>query len=464
MQPVKATIMVGHVIDALRRLPAESVHCVVTSPPYWGLRDYKLKSQVWGGDSHEHDWGGLLPGRKPGQVPQTKWADVSAIADGQHASAGEFCVQCSAWRGSLGLEPTPDLYVQHMVEVFREVRRVLRSDGTVWLNLGDSYCGYWGDRAALEEGRPSAADGHGFSMNSRPKYDQFRHTGLKPKDLVGIPWRVAFALQADGWWLRSDIIWSKPNPMPESVTDRPTKAHDYLFLMAKSERYFYDADAIKEPVSKFTHPRGYAGPHEIPKQAENGSGIKSNPSFYAATWEQVSARNKRTVWEIPTQPYPEAHFATFPEALVLPCIQAGTSEKGCCAECGAPWERMVEPSERYAKALGVPWARGTEEESPLVNRNRGQLPPGSPRYAEYLTVGWQPTCDHSAPTVPCTVLDPFVGSGTVLMVAAKNGRHSVGVELQEDYVPLIEQRLRPCEFDLVHPIEVRVERADDSVG
>lgn len=214
--------------------------------------------------------------------------------------------------GQIGLEPSPDAYVQSLLTVFAEVWRVLKADGTVWLNLGDSYAN------------------HGHSCPVRNKTTAGMRTapqpwksmeGQKAKDLLGIPWRVAFALQAAGWYLRSDIIWSKPNPIPESVTDRPTKAHEYIFLLSKQERYYYDAEAIKESVSGTAHARG-SGVH--PKSAEPGSGIKQNSSFSAAVRHLVDDRNKRSVWHVATQPYSGSHFATFPEALIEPCILAGS--------------------------------------------------------------------------------------------------------------------------------------------
>lgn len=262
-------LLVGDCREMLRTLPDESVHCVVTSPPYWGLRDYGVN-------------------------------------------------------GQLGLEETPDEYVARMVEVFREVRRVLRSDGTLWLNLGDTYNAYNGNRGTESRyagdrrtiGEPMFPPGHGLMVPT-----------LKPKDLVGIPWRVAFALQADGWYLRSDIIWHKPNPMPESVRDRPTKTHEYVFLLSKSERYFYDADAIKEPTRSLDpgHPsyrpnsariavegrKEYHGKHEMSARSYNPAG-----------------RNARSVWTIATRPYHGSHFATFPPELAERCILAGCPKGG----------------------------------------------------------------------------------------------------------------------------------------
>src|SRR5690606_14776859 len=242
-------LLIGDCREMLRTLPEESVHCVVTSPPYWGLRDYGLPPTVWGGDPYcDHEWGLQERGRRKDVLPSEQSA-AGRLGTHERATGlndgGRVCVRCGAWRGQLGLEPTPELYVEHMVEVFREVRRVLRRDGTLWLNLGDSYNAYNGNRGTESRyagdrrkiGEPMFPQGHGLMVPT-----------LKPKDLIGLPWRVAFALQADGWYLRSDIIWAKPNPMPESVTDRPTKAHEYVFLLSKSPRYYYDADAIGEPI------------------------------------------------------------------------------------------------------------------------------------------------------------------------------------------------------------------------
>jgi DNA modification methylase len=256
-----------------RALPLDdaSVQCVVTSPPYWGLRDYGV--------------------------------------DGQ-----------------LGLEPTPDEYVANMVAVFREIRRVLRDDGVVWLNLGDSYAsGEIGRHDGRVEGSEYGAKIEGPRQHARLQ------SGLKPKDLVGIPWRVAFALQADGWYLRSDIIWSKPNPMPESVTDRPTKSHEYLFLLTKRERYFYDADAVREGVTASTLARVRQNNGHPVHNVDRQRGYPGQPQTLNIDQIKAAAetgrRNLRTVWEIPTAPYPGAHFATFPPALVDRCLLAG-SRKG----------------------------------------------------------------------------------------------------------------------------------------
>jgi len=286
------TILQGDCVDVMKGMDEKSVNCCVTSPPYWGLRDYGCEGQI-------------------------------------------------------GLESTPEAYVENMVAVFREVRRVLKDDGTVWLNLGDSYCG----------GGTGGHIDHKASVKEKANAVN-KAVGLKPKDLVGIPWRVAFALQADGWYLRQDIIWSKPNPMPESVTDRCTKAHEYIFLLSKSAKYWYDADAIKEPAAEPDRVRGDS-------IGDTQRKLVDRPVDRVA--EQSLTRNKRSVWTVTTKPYKHAHFATFPPALIRPCVLAGCPQKG-------------------------------------------------------------------------TVLDPFGGSGTTGAVAEEEGRNSVLIELNPEYIELANKR------------------------
>ncbi|MBP6749593.1 MAG: site-specific DNA-methyltransferase [Xanthomonadaceae bacterium] len=252
--------------DALRQMPAGSVHCCVTSPPYFGLRDYG------------------------------------------HA-------------GQIGLEPTPDEFVAAMVEVFREVRRVLRDDGTLWLNLGDSYAANRSYQVQQTKGGPK----HGPAQAVSGRGQRADDYGLKPKDLIGIPWRVAFALQADGWFLRQDIIWSKPNPMPESVQDRCTKAHEYLFLLSKSSRYHFDAEAIQEAALR---PEGAGNKTHKGATAYADGDEKMRTKVGLTEIGARETRNKRSVWTVPTQPFADAHFATFPPALIEPCILAGCPAGG----------------------------------------------------------------------------------------------------------------------------------------
>ncbi len=257
------TIIQGDCIEGMKTLSDESVHCVVTSPPYYGLRDYGVDGQI-------------------------------------------------------GLEDTPEAYVERLVNVFREVRRILRSDGTVWLNLGDTYVSNVGDRNKVGgfQANPNKDRLFAESAMSFNKHGK----GYKPKDLIGIPWRVAFALQADGWWLRQDIIWHKPNPMPESVTDRCTKAHEYIFLLTKSERYYYDADAVKEKVENLGSPQRFRDA----KSHSDSTMRNDNGCIY----EPLEWRNKRSVWTVATKPYREAHFAVFPPTLIEPCILAGSPTNG----------------------------------------------------------------------------------------------------------------------------------------
>ncbi len=372
----------GHALEVLKGMEAESCQMVVTSPPYWGLRDYKLPPMVWDSEPPERCEGGRDHVWESAGYLGTRNRQNSAEFNRpcrEHPGAGQFCQRCNAWRGSFGLEPTPELYVKHAVEIFREVWRVLRKDGTVWLNLGDSYAG----SGTGNNGQEGYNDGRSNRIqrlggNSVP--------GLKPKDLCMIPARVALALQADGWWLRQDIIWQKPNPMPESVTDRCTKAHEYIFLLTKSARYFYDAEAIKEEVTGNAHARGN-GVNPKAKAAwktpdgwdtsrgEGGHGsfhkkgrekgyqgykVKQNPSFSAACNQLVSSRNKRSVWTVATHPFPGAHFAVFPPKLIEPCILAGCPKGG-------------------------------------------------------------------------TVLDPFFGRGTTGLVAYKHGRRWKGIDLSPEY-------------------------------
>ena len=430
-------ILEGDCTDRLKELDAGSIQTVVTSPPYWGLRDYGTASWDGGDAACDHqprqpnDAEMKAQGRDRGYAPGSNFSNYAkGYASGLYFNS--VCGKCGAVRidSQLGLESTPEEYVSKMVEVFREVRRVLRDDGTVWLNMGDSY-------VASKSGAPAAAEfrhGDGYRVFPGIIVD-----GLKPKDLVGIPWRLAFALQADGWYLRSDIIWAKPNPMPESVTDRPTKAHEYVFLLTKSARYFYDADAVRETGagrldfgSMTRHDNGRLPSARGPWVRDNG--LKD---------ESEAGRNLRSVWNIPTEPFPEAHFATFPKALVEPCIKAGTSEKGCCPECGAAWVRQTEVREDYrewAKTQRFYGEGGKGSAFREAKTNSHQAPVKS----EFK--GWTPTCecqeDFSPPApTPCTVLDPFAGSGTTGVVALRLGRSFIGIELSSAYAEMARKSL-----------------------
>ena len=306
----RVRIIVGDCRSALAKMPDESVQCVVTSPPYWGLRDYGTATWENGdaGCDHRHPAEQRQLPHGDGRANDS-YADERVAKKGVGAMYRKLCAKCGAQRvdQQIGLEDAPDAYVSELVAVFREVRRVLRADGTLWLNLGDSYTS-GGRTWRSEDKKPPGARG----MDSRAATPD----GLKPKDLVGIPWRVAFALQADGWYLRSDIIWHKPNPMPESVRDRPTSAHEHIFLLAKSQRYFYDADAIRESDEGKPSGNGFVREHRL-SYAGRGD---------AEQWTPSGGRNKRNVWTVTTQPFPDAHFAVYPPQLIEPCVLAGSAE------------------------------------------------------------------------------------------------------------------------------------------
>jgi DNA modification methylase len=320
-------IRVGDCLDVLRTLDAGSVQTCVTSPPYFGLRDYGTATWVGGKRRCDHRKRTVpmtadAPGRRASTINDTRGSGTIRQALAQ-AEFRDVCGKCGARRidSQLGLEATPDAYVAALVAVFREVRRVLTDRGTVWLNLGDSYAG-----GGQNAGSTPADLTPKQRSNAGCRYERtLVPRGLKAKDLIGIPWRVAFALQADGWYLRSDIIWHKPNPMPESVTDRPTKAHEYVFLLTKAARYAYDADAIKER----------SGSREL-RPSEKRGGFYHSGAYGTVTtqhgrelhWKPEHGRNKRSVWTVTPKPYKGAHFATMPEALVEPCILAGCVQGG----------------------------------------------------------------------------------------------------------------------------------------
>jgi DNA modification methylase len=392
MAVIPWTIHRGDALAVLKTLPDASVQCCVTSPPYWGLRDYGTASWSGGDDACEHL--APLPGgfKSSGLAKYDNGMTAEVLEDQvvrRRQQYRDICPDCGARRvdNQLGLEVTPDLYVGRLVEVFREVHRVLRDDGTLWLNLGDSYCASRRGSASPDTstltnpkrclevtGAPSDKSGPRMGHRSSFRRDRVERMdvphkaapAIKPKDLVGIPWRVAFALQADGWWLRSDIIWAKPNCMPSSVEDRPTTAHEYLFLLAKGRRYYYDAAAIREPDVGADHARTVlAGQPSL----EPSNGVRSpHRGIRTPEGRDGLGRNRRSVWTICTEPFPGAHFATFPTKLVEPCILAGAPVGG-------------------------------------------------------------------------VVLDPFAGAGTTGLVAHRLGRSFIGIELNAEYAAMARRRI-----------------------
>ncbi len=414
------TIVHGDALEVLRGWPDASVQCCVTSPPYWGLRNYQAEGETL---------------------------------------AGQY-----------GQEPTIEEHIAVLVEFFREVRRVLRPDGTLWLNVGDKYAG-----GGNGGGGSFAKDGIRTGLPGTDKNKRTVHgkmsvpDGFKPKNLLMLPARLAMALQADGWTLRSDIIWSKPNPMPESVTDRPATAHEHVFLLTPGPRYFYDAEAVREegagtPTTKMpdgwdTGPGAHGSVHregrEKGAKTDKQRGHSRRHAGFNDRWDEMtraeqqsSGRNLRNVWTVPTQPYAGAHYATFPEALVEPCIAAGTSERGACPACGAPWRRVVEKI-AFGKAPSATGYDDTTKACPLSRSRQAYRAAGLEAAPAPRTTGWVPGCDcpgldgdgpwsdlsahpdgtDNWPRVPCIVMDPFAGSGTAGVVAYKMGREFVGIDL-----------------------------------
>lgn len=394
-----------------------------------GGRTAASASALGGEPSCRHRWGGGERGRGSDLLPSEQSHSEGRLGRDRRQGAaglkgGCFCRRCGAWKGCLGLEPDPDLYVEHLVAVLSEVRRVLRDDGTLWLNLGDSFAANRSYQV-----RDRKRDEPGGPLPARVA------ESLKPKDLVGIPWRVAFGLQADGWWLRSDIVWAKPNAMPESVTDRPTRAHEFVFLLTKSRRYFYDAEAVREPDQGSRSGKGYVRPERLSYRGSGG------PRGQDCQWVGGAGRNRRSVWTVPTQPFKGAHFATFPEALVEPCLLAGSSPSAC-RTCGAPWRRVVDARRLLdgEKEIKGGWTKadklhsGRALEATGVGHCRIEI--------RRQTVGWEPTCEHDDPGGSCTVLDPFAGAATVGLVAARHGRDFLGIELRAAYARMARRRLR----------------------
>lgn len=384
-------------LTLLKTMPSESVNCIVTSPPYYSLRDYGVE-------------------------------------------------------GQMGLEPTLKEFIENMTTLFREARRVLRFDGTCWVNLGDTYAGNRGSGSSPSMGEKQKSN-PGSHLEGKTVPD-----GLKSKDLMGVPWRLAFALQDDGWYLRQDIIWAKPNPMPESVEDRCTKSHEYVFLMTKSERYWFDSEAIREDCvdGDTSYPRGSKGNADKPNAGRRLTGGGFSKAYAGAQLNHggdserkpYTKRNKRSVWIIPTEPTPYAHFATFPQALITPMILAGCP-KEVCSVCGAPYERVTEDTPEYA-AIKETMLGNTHVVNGLSNGKGQGYGSDKARVAKQtLTTGFRPTCTCHASTRPGIVYDPFMGSGTTAIVAQRNGRSYVGSELNFEYVQIARGRLKhfdPKEF------------------
>lgn len=410
-------IIIGDVMDNLILIPDKSIHMIVTSPPYWGLRDYNTGKWVGGDSNCDH--------KKVKRTTIKKSQDSSIIqpySNTGHAQEGRYsgvCKKCGAIRedDQIGHEKTSEEYINKMVDIFREVRRVLRGDGTLWLNLGDSYAKGYSD-------------------------------GMKAKDMACIPFRVAIALRQDGWFLRSAMPWLKKGAMPESSMDRPTTTIEYMFLLTKSSDYFYDAEAVRLPNKESSIKRAeYMWNCDRPsaKAGENGTHVEQlgdrfvNPSgrlrrssdWFFESWQGLYEKDDEPLALIVNPGgSKEAHFAQFPSLLVEPCIMAGTSQKGVCPECGTPWERIVE--KRVADVTHP--RRFSRDDS---DRNDSDRNDGTDLYeeTETNTIGWKPVCTCGREdVVPAIVADIFMGSGTVAAEAKRLGRDYFGTELNGEYI------------------------------
>lgn len=324
------TLLRGSAREKLDMVRAESVQTCITSPPYWGLRDYDVQAEVWDdpGDC-DHTWGAAQRGNQDGNVEQTKYSDAKAVGAAATAGAGRFCTECGAWEGQLGLEPTPDLYIEHVCECFDAVHRTLRKDGTLWVVIGDTYARRGLSAGAKIGPKNTLATGSASGYHNPGKYSRGVATGvrkmapgLKQGDLVGIPWMLAFALRDRGWYLRQEVIWGKPNGMPESVRSRCTRVHEQIFMFSKSHSYFYDHEAIKE-LAVSSHPSG----NGFVRSQQISRGGRGNVQQWTPTNDSgPKMRNKRSVWMVNTRQFKDAHFAVFPHKIVEPCLLAGSSE------------------------------------------------------------------------------------------------------------------------------------------
>jgi DNA modification methylase len=391
-------IIQADALSGLAELPDESVHACVTSPPYWGLRDYGLEPIDW--PAVEFAW--------PGGI-----------------------VQVPACNAALGLERTVEEYIGHLVLIFREVARVLRADGSLWVNIGDAYVTRprgndkgW-DKSRLRNPAQVQKAQAASLMNIRD------FGALKPKDLIGLPWLLAFALRSDGWYLRNSQIWDKLNPMPESVSDRCTRSHEDIFHLTKSARYYFDVEAIREEAKHGDNPRKATDVDRGQPGVSPHRGLRSSAGRPAS-----AGRRKRTVWSVATVPFAGAHNAAFPPKLIEPCILASTSHENC-AECGAPWRRILESNRK-------PTGDWNPNGKTAVTDVKRVASSGAQFYEDVqppTTLGWEPTCEHESPGGASTVLDPFAGTGTLGLVALRHGRDFIGIEVSAEYVDLARRRI-----------------------
>jgi DNA modification methylase len=447
----KNKIYLGNSLNVLKTLPDESIDLCVTSPPYYNLRNYGSDLEVWGGNSEcEHEWGESEPfrGHKPQHGKGSNTMEVREVAresDKSDWSSGTFCQKCGAWRGELGLEPTPELFIKHLTDIFREVRRVLKSTGTLWVNIGDTYAtvgGAYGGGNSYKglHNRSGLTDTVNFKQPTLQEY------GYKHKDLIGIPWLLAFSLRNDGWYLRQDIIWAKAisgdmrvgGAMPESVTDRCSKAHEHIFMFSKSPNYYYNQEAIKEPIKDSTKQRYQTGWSGNEKRDYPGSSHNNFSKFMGSEKaKQMETGNRRDVWFVKTKPFSEAHFAVFPPDLIKPIIKAGVPQK-VCSQCGSPYFPYVEREEIERDKLEC----GNKDDNGVTRTTAGLKDLQKYGKKPVKEKGYKPSCDCNADTESGIVLDPFFGAGTTGVVAKKEGVDYIGIEKYQKYIDIAEKRIR----------------------
>ena len=447
----RTTIYVGDCRATLRALPAQSVHCVVTSPPYYSLRDYQTGTWEGGDPDCDHKT------RRPATA-----ANGSTLSGGKattgHQQEGyrDVCARCGAVRvdRQIGLEASVDEYLDTLLNVFREVWRVLRDDGTCFLNIGDSYAG---------SGKGPQGNSLKTSYWTHPDTEKMGNrcasNGIPAKNLMLIPWRLVLALQADGWIVRSVISWQKAAPMPESVTDRPTSAWEPIFLLTKQGRYFYDAEAVREKTDEPTRRAATfrnGGVYTSNRSFDNSNGDTGKTSH--GDGDMGTGRNLWNYWRdlddawlLGPEPFSEAHFATFPTEIPRRAILAGTSAKGVCPRCGAPWRRVVERETGQPPSFnGSSFTRGKTRAAASALSTVGT----GDRTTARMTTGWQPSCDCNAgEPIPATVLDPFGGVGTTALVANRNGRNAILCELNPTYADMAARRIR-ADLGLLAAVDV----------
>ena len=422
----------GSCIDKIKELNDNTIDCVVTSPPYWGLRDYGTASYEGGDPDCKHTITDGIVDNKNNKL----------IERPNRASDKKNCVRCGAKRidKQLGLEPTYQEHIQNIVELFRAIKPKLKDSATVWLNYGDSYASTVNGTKVKDQVKNKVQFSSKYLIKGddrtfRDKPFSTIQGSLKPKDLVMIPNRIAIALQDDGWWIRSEIIWHKPNPMPESTKDRPTSCHEKIWLITKSKKYYYDADAIREPVAKGTITRLSEKNLKNQKGSNRGNGgMRSNGNMKPVG--NMETKNKRNVWTVTTKPCKEAHFATFPKDLIEPCIKAGCPEK-VCVKCGTPYVRnlkIIFTPERKTRDNMVNVIPGRDKPTRMNSKNMESL--------IKKDLGFKKDCNCKTDEFKSgVVLDPFGGSGTTGIVASLNNRNAILIELNKEYISIANKRI-----------------------